>query len=241
MKLTIVIPAYNEEKRIEKTLDAYLSYFSQKTNIETTLLVVPNGCTDRTIEVVKAKAVSHKNIVIKELLEGGKGLAIKAGFEQALSFPGDLIGFVDADMATQPRYFYDLVQQLGEADGIIASRYMPGSVIQPPRPRIKRWGSKFVYEPLVTLLLGMHFYDYQCGAKLFRRKVIEVITPYLSIPQWAIDLELLYLCKLFGFTIKEVPTTWYDQAGSKLSTMKSGLRMLRALFEIRFRNKGKKR
>lgn len=177
------------------------------------------------------------NLLYIDLKEGGKGLAIKAGFEEALKLDADLIGFVDADMATRPQYFYDLVTHLGSADGIIASRYMPGAQISPPRPFVKRWGSKLVYEPLIRILFGLSFYDYQCGAKLFRKKVIKKVTPYLTVRQWAFDIELLYVCKLFDFTIKEYPTVWFDQSGSKLVVMKSGMRMLSALFEIKQRHR----
>ena len=136
-------------------------------------VVVLNGCSDNTYQVVHEKQKHFGSIIIIDLPELGKGLAIKAGFADALVRDNDLIGFVDADMATEPRYFYDLIGHIGKYDGIIASRYMPSSQLFPPRPAIKRWGSKIVYEPLIWLLFGMSYYDYQCGAKLFKRKVIE--------------------------------------------------------------------
>jgi hypothetical protein len=120
-------------------------------------------------------------------------------------------------------------------DGIIASRYMPGAQVFPPRPAYKRWGSRLIYEPLVKLLFGLSYYDLQCGAKLFTRATIAKITSYLTIQQWAFDVELLYLCKKFGFTIREIPTVWTDQEDSKL-TLRAGLRMLKQLFSLRLRH-----
>jgi hypothetical protein len=139
-------------------------------------------------------------------------------------------------MATEPAAFYDLIMNIDDVDGVIASRYMPGAHITPERPAYKRWGSRIIYEPYVWLLFGLSYYDYQCGAKLFKRAVIERITPQLTVAQWAFDVELLYLCKKGGFIIKEIPTVWHDQADSKL-TLRGGLRMFGALFDVWKRHK----
>lgn len=232
MKLSIVIPAYNEENRIEKTLRAYHQFFSEK-HMPFELVVVLNGCKDNTIGVVERirKDLATNSIIIIDLPQAGKGLAIKAGFADALTRSNDLIGFVDADMATKPDAYYDLVANLNGNDGIIASRYMPGAQISPPRPAYKRYGSKLVYEPLLWLLFGLSYYDFQCGAKLLKRNVLEKVTPQLTVKQWAFDAELLYLCKKAGFTVIEIPTVWEDQAESKL-TLKGGVRMLGSLFTV---------
>jgi len=277
MKLSIVIPAYNEEKRIAKTLRTYHAFFSNvraQNDLDFEFVVVLNGCKDNTIGVVEELRKTCGDIVILDLLEGGKGLAIKAGFADALTRANDLIGFVDADMATLPQHFYDLVLNLvnqdvplnqlganGEKnnlvrsgknnsvrpgvlrdipfDGVIASRYMVGAMVTPPRPKYKRWGSKLIYETWVRLLFGLNYYDYQCGAKLFTRRVIERVTPELTVRQWAFDVELLYLCKRNGFKIKEIPTVWEDQAGSTLTPIRSGLRMLGSVFKLRLKYIGK--
>ena len=232
MKISIIIPAYNEEGRIEKTVRTYHNFFSEK-NVSFELVVVLNGCADNTIGVIERvrNDLTTNTIVIIDMQQAGKGLAIKAGFANALVRDNDLIGFVDADMATAPEAFYDLVTNIGDNDGIIASRYMPGAQIFPPRPAYKRYGSRIIYEPFVWLLFGLSYYDLQCGAKLFKRSVLEHITPQLTVTQWAFDVELLYLCKKAGYTIKEIPTVWHDQADSKL-TLRGGLRMFGTLFKV---------
>lgn len=232
MKLSLIIPAHNEEKRIARTLHAYADFFITH-HIDAEILVVLNACSDNTLEVVLAVQQTYPLIRFLNLKEGGKGYAIKEGFKDALSRANDAIGFVDADMATSPDQFSRLIMSLDRYDGVIASRYMPGSHVYPPRPLIKRWGSKLVYEPLIWLLFGMRYYDYQCGAKLFKRNVLEKIVPELVIRQWAFDVELLYLCKKYGFRIKEIQTEWHDQADSKLRIMKSGMRMLSTLIWLR--------
>jgi dolichol-phosphate mannosyltransferase len=240
-KISIIIPAHNEEKRIERTMRAYHQFFLDKQCnhfLTFEIVIVLNACSDNTIGVVKAvckDVMAGDTIVVMNLVPGGKGFAIKAGFANALTRNNDLIGFVDADMATTPEAFYDLVENIDTNDGIIASRYMPGAQVFPPRPAYKRWGSRLIYEPLVKLLFGLSYYDLQCGAKLFTRATIAKITSYLTIQQWAFDVELLYLCKKFGFTIREIPTVWTDQEDSKL-TLRAGLRMLKQLFSLRLRH-----
>ena len=239
MNVSIVIPAHNEEKRIERTLRTYLKYYDclqTEHQLNTEFVVVLNGCTDATLAIVSGIKKDHDNIIIIDTPKAGKGLAIKLGFQDALTRDNNLIGFVDADMATSPNEFYELIDNIGNYDGIIASRYMKGSHVHPPRPFVKEWGRKIFFHSLIFTLFGMRFKDYQCGAKLFKYKVIKKITPYLHIKQWAFDVEVLYLCKKFGFKIKEIPTVWRDQADSKLKVMSAGTRMLSALFEIRLRH-----
>jgi glycosyltransferase involved in cell wall biosynthesis len=239
-RIAIIIPAYNEEKRIGTTLQAYLTYFSALqcspiNPILTTFIIVLNGCTDTTEDVVHQITQGYGNVHIINVKQAGKGLAVAYGFEAALELSPavDLIGFVDADMATKPRYFHDLIEEQGVHDGIIASRYMPGASVYPQRPWIKRVGSRLIYDSLVTALFGMRYHDVQCGAKLFTRNAIAAIFPRLHVRQWSFDVELLYLCKRFGFNIKEHPTVWYDQTDSKLSIMRDGLRMPWSLVKIR--------
>ena len=237
MHITIIIPAYNEQNRIQSTLEIYNNFFLQKyteTGLGYELLVVINGTTDATKSIVQSLQQTMPYLRMLEIKQGGKGLALTHGFKNALERPTDLIGFVDADQATSPQIYYQLVTQINNYDGIIASRYMPGALVVPPRPWIKRWGSKLFFESLVRWLFGLHYYDTQCGAKLFKRAVIEKIAPNLHVRQWAFDVELLYVCKQLGFTITETPTIWRDQAGSKLRILHAGLPMLSSLITMRW-------
>jgi glycosyltransferase involved in cell wall biosynthesis len=236
-RVSIVMPARNEEDRIPATLRAYGTYFNalKKDGIlDFEIVVVNNGSTDRTVEVVENIMKEFEPGCIRLIQsEAGKGVAITTGFQDALLRPNDLIGFVDADMATAPRYYYELVEKLDSYDGIIASRNMPGAVVTPPRPFLKKWGRKLFFDSLVRLFFGISYYDTQCGAKLFTRKAIETIVPHITVTQWAYDIDLLYLCKKYGFKVREIPTVWHDQAGSKLKIMRAGFRMLSSIFKLR--------
>jgi glycosyltransferase involved in cell wall biosynthesis len=234
MELSIVIPAYNEEQRIGRTLDNYAHYFNNIPGLQTTILTVLNACTDDTAGVVKKWQAKFPNIKILQVSGKGKGYAVKEGFKASLQTSADLIGFVDADMSTQPQYFHELVTDIADYDAVIASRYMPESVIDAPRPWIKRWGCYLTYDLVAKLLLGLNFHDLQCGAKLFKRAALEQTADKLTIEDWAFDPELLYLIKQHGFTIKEQATTWCDCPGTKLATFKDGIRMLKNLFKIKY-------
>jgi glycosyltransferase involved in cell wall biosynthesis len=232
-RLSIIIPAYNEEQRIGRTLHAYAAYAQQRQaeqRLQTELLVVLNGCKDNT-EAVVQQAQEQFPDIIRYITspKAGKGLAVIAGFNDALTRPNDLIGFVDADMATAPAYFYQLVDEIADHDGVIASRYMPGAQVFPPRPKIKDWGRKIFYNRKVRKLFGLNLYDYQCGAKLFTRAAVQAVIVHMSEGQWAFDVELLYLMHRNGATLREIPTVWHDQEGSKLATFGAGIKMLGAL------------
>lgn len=234
-KISITVPAYNEADRIGNTLRTYYDYFKnlEQQEIDFELVVVLNGCKDNTLEVVQSvQAVCGDEIRIIDLKQAGKGLAIIAGFKDALSRDNDYIGFVDADMATEPQYFYDLYLNMKANDGVIASRYMRESDIYPKRPWIKEWGRKLIYNNLVRMLFGISYVDVQCGAKLFKREVVAAIIDQMSEAQWAFDVDLLYLAKKNGFKVIEIPTVWNDKAGSKFATYGAGIKMLKSLFKL---------
>ncbi len=247
MKLAIIIPAYNEATRIEKTLNAYLTYFNQHAttnpSFSYTIIIVPNGCTDQTVERIATRQQAADATTLHCLVTPipGKWHAIKMGFEYAVHTQhADLIGFVDADLATRPAEFYALIANRGTADGIIASRYMPTSQLYPPRPFIKQWGRKLIYNTLVALLFGIRYYDYQCGAKVFTREVVATITPQLTVTQWAGDIEFLYLCHVHNFHIIEHATIWYDQTDSKFRSLSSGIQMIQTLFKLWWQHRTKR-
>ncbi len=238
IRICIVIPAHNEQSRIEKTLTTYATFFTQKAahggQYIVDLLVVLNGCTDNTRHIVEKSANRFRCIRLYEINKTGKGISVRFGFNLALQASYDLIGFVDADMATMPEQFYTLIESIDNADGVIASRYMPGAQTYPDRPWIKRWGSKLFYETLVAVLFNIRYYDYQCGAKLFKRSAIEIVIAHLTVDQWVFDVELLYWCSYFKLMVKEIPTVWHDRSGSKLTIFGSGLPMLWELLKLKW-------
>ena len=222
--LLILIPAYNEERRIEPALRDYAEFFGKNYSGEYLIVVVLNGCTDDTLGVVRRVAGEFPTIHALEFREAiGKGGALIEGLK--LAEHADLIGYVDADGATPPRAFLELVRHTGEADCVIGSRWMPGAVIHQSQSGRRQFASR-VFHKIVQILFWLNIHDTQCGAKVMKRAVVEKIHPYLRIADMAFDINLLVSVRRAGFRILEVPTEWTDKVGSKVVLFHSSLTML---------------
>ncbi len=239
--MIIVIPAKNEEQRIGPTLEAYLNKF---TDIKLVVVITPG--TDQTEKVI----INFKNLYpgridyfsLEKFVGNSKGKAIRVGFKYVLeNYPAEnLIGFIDADNSLEPMEFGKLVSYLSDYDLAIASRYLPESVLIDRDSRLRVVAS-LLFRYLVKILFGLKVVDTQCGGKLFRRQVILEILPKLQIDDMAIDVEILFLSKQLGKTIKEVPVVWREKQASTISTsqvhfIKTSWRMLRSLVKLRLKS-----
>lgn len=236
MKVSIIIPAYNEERRIKKTLSEYSTFFEkikrkQKINYE--ILIVINNTKDRTKEIVQNFSKKNKNILYLDFKKGGKGFAITQGFKDALKRNNDFIGFVDADLATTPQAFFDLILELRKnkkIQGVIASRALKDSVA---KFSVIRKITHKGFNLVVRIFFLLPYSDTQCGAKLFKREVLEKINVKISLAEWAYDVNLLYLGRKNGFKIKEIPTVWKDKEGSKVKVIKTSIQMFSGVLRLR--------
>ncbi|MEK6847073.1 MAG: glycosyltransferase [Nanoarchaeota archaeon] len=237
-KVAIIIPAYNEEKRIMATLKEYSTFFNNIVKnkiLDYNIIVVINNTTDGTDEIVKGFAKKNKKISYIDLLRGGKGYAVIEGFKIALKRDFDYIGFVDADMATPPEELLKVIKEARNTDGAIADRYLKDSEIH-PTPSVKRLIARRVFNFLIRALLLVPFGDTQCGAKFFKRDVLNIVINKLSMSQWAFDAELLYHLHKQGYKIKSVPTKWYDKEYSKINFWRAGPWMALGVVRLRLLN-----
>lgn len=229
--LLLLIPAYNEERRIEPVLRDYATYFQKNHPGKFQLVVILNGCVDDTIGVVRRVAVDHPQISALEFPEPiGKGGALIEGLK--LAPLGDLIGYVDADGATAPAAFHELLRRTNEADCVIGSRWLPGAVLHQAQTSKRQFASR-VFHRIVQSLFGMNIRDTQCGAKVMRRQAVQEIHSSLRITDMAFDINLLYSLKRGGFTVLEVPTEWTDKVGSKVALGRTSLSMLLSAIRLR--------
>jgi len=213
--LLLLIPAYNEEQRIEPMLREYGRYFQELYQGKSQLVVVLNGCRDNTKGVVERVAKDVSNLSFLEFPDRiGKGGALIEGLK--LAPLADVIGYVDADGASPPQAFHALVKRLGEADCVIGSRWLPGAVLHQAQPWMRRFASR-CFHLVVEALFWMHIKDTQCPCKAMRRAVVEKIHSSLRIADLAFDVNLLVAAKRAGFTVLEVPTEWTDKIGSKVT------------------------
>jgi glycosyltransferase involved in cell wall biosynthesis len=238
--ISIVIPAYNEEKRIGKMLDGYGGFFAEKKKKKEIedfeILVVINNTKDRTEEVVKEFSKKYREIRYLNFKQGGKGFAIIEGFKDALKRENELIGFADADMATPPSAFYDLIKVLKKnqrIDGVIANRWDKRSNIKLKQNFIRRAISRGGNWVVKTLFL-LPFSDTQCGAKMFRRRVLEKSIGRLITSNWGFDIALLFcLKKEAKARIVSIPTTWEDKQESKINLKRTPFLVLASVIRLR--------
>ena len=229
--LLLLIPAYNEEHRIEPVLRDYGRYFQEQYQGKFQLVVVLNGCRDNTLGVVKKVAADFPFISFLDFPQPiGKGGALIEGLKLAPEC--ELIGYVDADGATPPQAFHDLVKLIPKADCVIGSRWLPGAVLHQQQTHQRQFASR-AFHLIVQLLFWMDIRDTQCGAKVMRSEAVQKIHPSLRIADMAFDINLLYSLKHAGYRILEVPTEWTDRIGSKVTLFRTSLVMFLSAFRIR--------
>tara|TARA_X000000950_G_scaffold280085_1_gene373994 strand:+ start:532 stop:1245 length:714 start_codon:yes stop_codon:yes gene_type:complete len=230
VELSVVIPAFREEERLEAMLVAYLNFYKEP-SVEFVVVMAVEDVETRAVAERLAAADQRVRLVLEERTSG-KGSAVRLGMARA---EGALIGFVDADGATQPEAFAALVSGLKEGvDGVIASRALRGAVVK-PRPSGQRRLASWVFNGWVRLLFGFPFRDTQCGAKVFRRACLQQVLPRLTVGGWAFDVDLLWRCVEAGFVVVEVATSWQDVPGSKLHVARASWEMFWDVLCLRLR------
>jgi len=208
--LSVIIPAYNEVKRLPLTLidiDKHLAAVKFPYEI----IVVDNNSTDGTVAVAQRMASLMKNTKVIECTTQGKGAAVRKGM---LESQGEIRLFTDADNSTSITHFFSMEHYFKEGyDVVIGSRDVKGARLEPPQPWYRRllgnMGNLFIQ---LMLLSGIK--DTQCGFKIFSERAVAVIFPKMTIVGWGFDVEALSLARKQGFKIKEAPVTWKNSAFS---------------------------
>lgn len=223
---SLVIPAYNEEKRIGPFLDALSSTLPGNWEI----IIVCDG-KDRTAEI--AREILPHQTVIQFPSRLGKGGAILEGFKLA---KGDIIGFVDADGAIQPNEIIKVAKEISfQYPCAIGSRWVKSAEISHPEPLFNVIAGR-VFHYLTFAILGLEVKDTQCGVKFFRKDLLEEILPRVSIRNRVFDVGILYHVKLFGKLIKEVGIIWSHNSDTKLPILKVIPLMFATIFGLRLRH-----
>lgn len=231
--LLLLIPAYNEEARIEPVLRSYATFFRDNYKGKFQLVVILNGCRDNTLGVVQRVAQEFPTISWRDFPAPiGKGGALIEGLK--LAGNTDVIGYVDADGATGPDAVLKLIPHMEEADCVVGSRWLPGSVLLKAQPKFRQIISR-CFHLIVEVLFWLHIKDTQCPCKLMRRAAVEKIHPALRIADLAFDVNLLVAMKQAGFRLVEVPIEWTDIVGSKVTSSLFRQSLTMALSVVRVR------
>ena len=228
--LSIIIPAYNEAERIPAALVA-MDHALSKTDFSYELLVVDDGSTDKTAEIVSKMAVMIRNLKLVSLLENaGKGGAVRHGMLMA---KGSVRLFADADNSTSLDQFENMMPYFKQGYGIvIGSRAMHGAKLDPPEPWYRQVVGKGLNLVVQALLLP-GIWDTQCGFKAFTAEAAEKVFKEARITGWGFDVEALTLGKNGGFRIKEMPVRWVDDTRTHVR-LSAGLQFLRDIIRIRW-------
>lgn len=236
-KFSIVIPAYNEEHNLKRGVLDEVEDFLEKIGLEYEVIIVDDGSTDLSVELIKKYLSRNKNFNLIQNIHGGKANAVMTGMLKAV---GEIVLFTDMDQATPITQIEKFMPRFEEgADIVIGSRH--GRRGAPVLRKIMAWGFSF----LRGIILGLPFEDTQCGFKAFSKIAINEIIPKIK-SEWGVvhfsggavnagfDVELLYLAKKYGFKIAEVPVEWKYVDTERVQIIKDALAAIYDMFRIRW-------
>jgi glycosyltransferase involved in cell wall biosynthesis len=225
--LSIIIPAHNEETRLPQTLEQALAFLkTQAYDFE--ILVVENGSSDRTFEIASEFARAHPSLrVIREDLPG-KGRAVRRGMLEA---KGQYRFMCDADLSMSiEQVSRFLPPALEGVDIAIASREARGAV-RVDEPLYRHLGGR-VINFFIRLLILPGLNDTQCGFKCFSAEAAQTIFPRQTLAGWSFDIEMLFIARRFGLSVREIPIRWRFHPETKLSAVQDAFKMVRDIFHI---------
>ena len=224
-KISIVIPAFNEEQRIGTTLDKIRDFNKEKV-FDFEILVVDDGSTDSTVKVVKSKNIH----VIEQKKNKGKGAAVRRGILEA---NGDIILFSDADLSTPIYEINKLLPYFDEDyDICIGSRALKDELIKEHQPWYREFMGK-TFNKIVQILVLKGIEDTQCGFKAFTKEAAKKIFTNTEIDGFAFDVEALFLASKYNYKVKEIAVEWYNDERSKVDPIRDSIKMLGEIMKIR--------
>lgn len=219
--LTLIIPAYNEEKRLPVFLDSVVEYIQNHSSDISEILLVDDGSTDNTIRVATQYQTKIPTLrILKQPHNQGKGAAIARGVAEAA---GNWIVFIDADGATPISELPKMRQALSQAQVAVGNRWMSGADVY--RSSLFRHASGWIYKTYMGFF-GLGGIDTMCGFKGYHYDVAQELFSNLLEKRWLFDTEVAYKVVRHGYTVKNFPISWKSVEGSKLSSVdliKSGL------------------
>ena len=229
-ELSIVIPSFNEEKRLPATLQRIAEYV-RASGRTAEVLVVDDGSTDRTAEVAARFQTQIENLrVISNGRNRGKGYSVRHG---SLEARGEIVLFTDADLSAPIEEADKLLTNLAGYDVAIGSRAVNRALIEVHESRFRELAG-IVFNWIVRIILRLPFVDTQCGFKAFRREKCKIIFEQQTIERFGFDPELLYLARHHGLKIIEVAVRWAHSPATKISMWRDSVQMFLDVLVIRW-------
>jgi dolichyl-phosphate beta-glucosyltransferase len=227
MDISIIVPAYNEEKRITPFLKDLMEFSKNLKDYE--IIFVSDGSTDNTVEVIKKHVTPNKNVrIIGYPKNTGKGYAVKQGIKTAT---GNKILFIDADGSIHPDQIPYMLEKLNYYDVVVGDRASKNSIIDRPT---KRHIVGTIFNTISRLLFQIRVKDTLCGFKGFKKEVAKSLFKDLKSYGWIFDVELFYKIKKNKYSLYKLPLRWTHKEESKFKLF-DPLKMLFDLFKLRLK------
>ncbi|HUA91179.1 MAG TPA: dolichyl-phosphate beta-glucosyltransferase [Terracidiphilus sp.] len=230
-RYSIVIPAYNESKRIPATLQA-VAECVRTCGWSAEIIVVDDGSRDSTADVVRAFAAQHPEVrLVQNPGNRGKGYSVRNGLLRAL---GEIVMFTDADLSAPIEEAEGLFAAINAgADIAIGSRWLERARQTIRQPLYRQFFGR-CFNGVTRLVMGLPFADTQCGFKAFTRAAAQTVFQLQTIDRWGFDPEILFIALKRGFRIDEVPVSWAHDERTRISYLKDGMRMLQDIAIVRW-------
>jgi glycosyltransferase involved in cell wall biosynthesis len=231
LRYSIIIPAYNESRRIVPTLNKVLTHLAEQ-GWDAELIVVNDGSRDDTAEIVRRFVEKNPMMrLVENPANRGKGYSVRNGM---LNARGDVLLFSDADLSSPIEEAAKLFEAIENgADLAIGSRWMDVELQTERQPLYRQFFGR-LFNLMLRVVLGLKYKDTQCGFKAFSAHAARTIFPLQTIERWSFDPELIFLAQKCGFKVVEVPVQWAHDQKTTISPLRDGTRMFFEVLKIRW-------
>lgn len=229
-ELSVIVPAYNEQDRLPRTLERIRDYV-RRAHPSSEVIVIDDGSTDHTVEAARTLQTQMPELhLISSSVNCGKGYSVRTGM---LAARAPIALFTDADLSAPIEEADKLLAALASADIAIGSRALDRSMIQVHQSRAREFAG-ILFNRVVRLATGLPLEDTQCGFKAFRMDRARIIFEQQTIHDFGFDPEILFLAQRHGLRIVEIPVLWAHDPRTKVNVVGDSLRMFGDLWQIRW-------
>lgn len=237
VKVDIIIPVYNEEQALPKSVATLRDYLNTYFPYEWRVIIANNASIDNTQAVAEELAATDPHVSVLQLTKKGRGRALKVAW---LASDADVVAYMDVDLSTNLQSFLPLIAPLatGHSDVAIGSRLLKGAVVT------RQWKRELIsrcYNLMIKTLFRNRFSDAQCGFKAVKRSVAQQLLPEIQNNEWFFDTELLLLAEERGLRIYEVPVDWIEDLDSRVKIVSTATEDIRGLLRVRLQSLRRRR
>lgn len=236
VRVDAVIPVYNEERDLEKSVLRLRQFLLDHVDYDWRIVVADNASRDRTLEIAQQLAARYPGqVTFIHLDQKGRGRALRRAWTES---DADIVSYMDVDLSTDLSAYPPLINSLigGEYDVAIGSRLARGAVVQ---RGLKREVISRIYNLMIKALFWNKFSDAQCGFKAVTRRAVREIVPLIQDQAWFFDSELLLLAERKGYKIFEVPVKWSDDPDTRVKIASTAWEDIKGLIRVRFSSVGR--